>query len=85
MNVSNFGGNATALADHLKPFQREIDSLKDDPNRQLLFLQDHFSTNATYTFKAVVWSNIRNYDTIRETIIQVKPECPQVRISPKIN
>jgi hypothetical protein len=50
-----------------------------------MFLQDNFSTNATYTFKAIVWSTIRNYDTVRETYIQVKPECPQIRITPKIN
>ena len=40
---------------------------------------------AVYTFKATVKSLIRNYDTIQEDFIIVKPECPQIRLLPKFS
>lgn len=48
-------------------------------------MQDKLAINATYTFRAVVRSMIRNYDNLQEEIVIVKPECPQIRLSPKIN
>lgn len=41
--------------------------------------------NASYILNAQVESLVRNYNKFSFTSITVKPECPQIRLSPKIS